>query len=310
MFRLLAILVVLCCPLLSTSLGNAEEVKALRMIIVRDKLEAQKILQQLRKGTSFSALAGRKSIGPERRLWGYSGIVRLADVQPKLRPILRKLKPGQISGVLQLGEKFVIVKVISPQIERHYEAAERAMREQQTARAIRELKAALRLEKDNVQTYLRLGMVYENAKRYEEAIPYMEKAQHYAPQATQIAILRGTVYMRAAIKHKNRTYAQKALRAYKQALQQDEGFAPAIHFGIGKVYLVALQQPEMALSHLEQAVAVSPNVPEVYRLLIQAYYDTRRYQKAWQHLRLAQSLGFEFPELRDALYKVKRQSQR
>jgi hypothetical protein len=45
-------------------------------------------------------------------------------------------------------------------------------------------------------------------------------------------------------------------------------------------------------------------MPEVHKLLIQAYYDTKRYEKAWQQLRLAQSQGFAFPDLTAALHKV------
>ena len=44
---------------------------------------------------------------------------------------------------------------------------------------------------------------------------------------------------------------------------------------------------------------------EAHRLLIQAYYDTRRYEQARQSLRRAQDLGFDFPDLRAALQKVK-----
>ena len=296
--------------LLGSRVTHAEEAKALRMITVRDKPEAQAILGQLRKGASFSALAGRHSIGPERRFWGYSGVVPLNDVQSELRSVLRKLKPGQMSDVLELNQRFVIVKVIPPEIDQHYQASERATREQNTTRAIQELTAALLLEKDNMQTLLKLATAYEAAKRYEEAIASIEQAQQYAPDITQVELLRGAIYMRAAVEQKNRTYGQKALQAYEKAKQLDERLAPAVHFGIGKVYLLVLQQPNEALSHLEKAVEVTPNVAEVYRLLIQAYYDTQRYQQALQRLRMAQGLGFEFPDLRDALHKARQQSQR
>ena len=99
--------------LLCSRPGQAQETKALRMIVTRDKQEAQQMHQQLQQGASFSALAGAKSIGAERRAWGYSGLVRLTEVQPELRPVLQKLRPGEISEVLELGKRFVIVKVIS-----------------------------------------------------------------------------------------------------------------------------------------------------------------------------------------------------
>jgi tetratricopeptide (TPR) repeat protein len=310
MHRLLIIVMLLSGVVLSTGLESAEEIRALRMIIVQDEQEAQQIHLQLRKGASFSALAGTKSIGPERQTWGYSGIVRLTDVQPDLQAVLRKLKLGQISKVLKLGHNFAIVKVISPKIEQHYAAADRAASEGKAEQAVRELEAALRLEKDNVQTHIKLGMLYDSKKNYADAIAHLEKAQSYAPESTQVGIIRGAVYSRVALESKNQTYGRKALQAYEDVLKLDERFAPAVHFGKGKVYLLALQQPEQAIVHLEKAVEVTPDVPQVYGLLIQAYYDTQRYQKAWQYLRMAQGLGIEFPKLREALHKAEKAKQR
>jgi tetratricopeptide (TPR) repeat protein len=292
--------------LLGSGLVHAQETKALRMITVRDKQEAQQIHQQLQQGASFSGLAGAKSIGPERRVWGYSGIVRISEVQAELRPVLQKLRPGEISEVLAVGKRFMIVKVISPEIERHYATADRALKEKKYPQAIQALKAALALEPDSVETHLKLGVAYDLAAQYEEAIATLEKAQSYAPRQPQIIVMLGAAHTRLAIEKKNRTHAQQAIQIYEQLLQLDQRFAPAVHFGLGKVYLVALQQPEAALTHLEQAVQITPRTPELYRLLIQAYYDTQRYQQALQQLRFAQSLGYNFPDLREALAKVKK----
>ena len=104
--------------------------------------------------------------------------------------------------------------------------------------------------------------------------------------------------------------AEKALQAYQRVLQLDGRYAPAVHFGMGKVYLVALRQPDTAIGYLEKAAESTTNVAEVHRLLIQAYYDIQRYEQAWQSLRRAQDLGFDFPDLLAALQKVKQQSQR
>ena len=89
MHRFLVTAVLFLSAWLSPSLESAEDLRTLRMIIVRDQPEARDIRQQLRKGASFSALAGAKSIGPQRRSWGYSGTFRLTDVQPALRSILQ-----------------------------------------------------------------------------------------------------------------------------------------------------------------------------------------------------------------------------
>jgi tetratricopeptide (TPR) repeat protein len=285
--------------------------RALRMIIVRDRQAAQDIRQKLQQGASFSVLAREQSIGPERRKWGYSGIVRLDDVQAELRSVLQKLQPGQISEVLSLGRRYVLVKVIPLEIPRLFETAKEALQQGQGARAIESLRTALRLEPDNVQTYMSLALAYEHEAQYEEALKQLDKAQQLAPKEVEIAILRGALATNAAIKRQDQMYAKKAIVAYQQALQLDARLAPAVNFGLGKVYLLALKQPDKALSYLETAIASSPSVPEVYGMLIQAYYDTQRYQQAWERLRQAQNLGFEFPHLLAALHKVKeQQSQR
>lgn len=296
--------------LCATGLAAAPDDRAIRLIIVADRQTAQNILQQLQQGTSFSALAHAKSIGPESSQWGYGGLVRLHEVQPGLRTALLTLTEGQVSEVLELGNQFVIVKVISPKIAQHFHAAERAERENKLPQAIQEVQAALRLEEDNIQAYIRLGLLQQNAKQFDEAMRTLEKAQKYAPQEAQVTLLLASAYTRAAVEGKQAAQAEKALQAFQRVLQLDERYAPSVHFGMGRLYLLAFKQPETALGHLEKAAQATTNVAEVHRLLIQAYYDTRRYEQAWQSLRRAQGLGFDFPELLAALHKVKRQSQR
>ena len=291
-------------------LAAALDERAIRLISVADRQTAQDILRQLQGGASFSALAHAKSLGPEAIQWGYGGMVRLHEVQPALRAALLKLKEGQVSDVLELGDQFVIVKVISPKIAQHLDASERAEQEDKLPQAIQELQAALRLEADNVPAYIKLGLLQQSAKQFDEAIRTMEKAQQYAPQEAQMVLLVASAYTHAAVEGKQVAQAEKALQALQRVLQLDERYAPSVHFGMGKIYLLALQQPDTALGHLTKAAEVPTSVAEVHRLLIQAYYDTRRYEQAWQSLRRAQDLGFDFPELLAALQKVKQHSQR
>jgi tetratricopeptide (TPR) repeat protein len=306
MYRIFFVIVLSLTHTLCSEWGYAQDRKALRMIVVQDKQEAQQIHQQLQQGASFSGLAGAKSIGAERRVWGYIGLVRTNEVQEELRPVVQKLRPGEISNVLAVGKRFVIVKAISPEIQRHFEVADRALKENKFPPAIQALKAALALEPDSIQVYLKLGYAYDQAGQYEASIAALEKAQSYGPQEPQTAIMLGATHTRLAIEKKNRTHAEEAVKYYEKALKLNARFAPAVHFGLGKVYLVGLQQPEVALQHLEQAVKITPRTPELYRLLVQAYYDTQQYQQALQHLRLAQGMGYDFPDLRQALEKVKK----
>ena len=160
-----------------------------------------------------------------------------------------------------------------------------------------------------MEAYLKLASLQHNAKKFDDAIRSFEKAQQYAPQEMQLLLLVAGAYTHAAAESHDAAQAEKALQIYQQVLQRDERYAPAVHFGMGRVYLVALRQPETAVGHLEKAAEATTNVAEAHRLLIQAYYDTRRYEQAWQSLRRAQDLGFDFPDLLAALQKVKQHSQ-
>ena len=296
-YRVLGLVYLIVCGMAAAELATAQDERAIRRIVVAERQTAEEILGQLRQGASFSALAGTRSVGVEYSQWGYSGIIHLHEVQPALRAALLKLKEGQISDVLELGGH-------------HFEAAERAEREGKLPQAIQEVQAALRLEEDDVQAYVKLASLQQNAKKFDDAIRSFEKAQQYAPQETQLMLLVAGAYTHAAVESHNAAQAEKALQMYQQVLQRDERYAPAMHFGMGKVYLVALQQAETAIGHLEKAAEATTNVAEAHRLLIQAYYDTRRYEQAWQSLRRAQDLGFDFPDLLAALQKVKQHSQR
>ena len=309
-YRMLRLVCVILCGMAVAETATAQDERTVRRIVVADRQTAQEILQQLQQGASFSALAGTRSIGSEASQWGYSGTVRLHEVQPAMRAALLNLREGQISDVLEVEGQFVILKVISPRIPRHFEAAKRAERAGKLPQAIQEIQAALRLEEDNVQAYLKLGLLQQQAKRFDLAMQSLEKARQYAPQEAQVALYIASVYTHAASESHNAAQAEKALQTFHQVLELDGRYAPAVHFGMGKVYLVALRQPETAIGYLEKAAEATTNVAEAHRLLIQAYYDTRRYEQARQSLRRAQELGFNFPDLRAALQKTRQQSKR
>jgi len=86
--------------------ASSSQVQALR-------LKAQVILGKLRGGADFAAVAAASSDGPQALSGGSLG-VRPVDGWPDLFiTATAKLKPGQISGILQSGNGFHILKVVS-----------------------------------------------------------------------------------------------------------------------------------------------------------------------------------------------------
>jgi tetratricopeptide (TPR) repeat protein len=93
--------------------GKSGEINV-QVIVVESASQAETILQQLRNGADFAMLAKQKSIDPTAAIGGYMGRLDPATLRTELRDALRKLGPGQTSGVVKSSEGYAILKVLSP----------------------------------------------------------------------------------------------------------------------------------------------------------------------------------------------------
>ncbi len=93
--------------------------------------EAEAILNKLRKGADFAGAAAASSDGPQALDGGSMGVRPLADWPDLFAQAVRNLGPGQISGILQSGRGFHILKVL----RRGYAQAPSAARRPPPARA-------------------------------------------------------------------------------------------------------------------------------------------------------------------------------
>jgi len=305
----LVVVTLLCLfTLLSTVTATTAQEMALRMIVVPQVDEAKTIREQLRQGASFCHLAKTKSILPSRNQWGFSGVVKLSDVQTQLQGILREMKPGQISDVTPLGQHYAIVKVLSPQVPQLLETGKQQMIEGKIQPAIRSARQLLKIENDNIPAHLLLSVALSESKAFEEAIKVLKQARSYAPTEAQVIMLLGSVYTKAAFETKKRAYSKSAIESFQQAMKLSEGYEPAAHLGLGHIYLNLLKQPQKAIPHLKATVDQAPQIPRAHQYLIQAYMETKNYPQAWQQMRDAQSRGFSFPKLLSQLRKTKRPS--
>jgi len=81
----------------------------LRIIAVRDKSTAEKILAELKKGGNFTALARKRSVGMRAAQGGDTGWVKPHSLPPPLRNAVDALKAGEVVGPLQKDAEFLIV---------------------------------------------------------------------------------------------------------------------------------------------------------------------------------------------------------
>src|SRR5579872_1880151 len=91
--------------------GTRGEQFPLQIIVVKTQQSAEAILEKLRSGASFEALARQYSIVPSARDDGYIGQIEISSLPAKFRTALQGLRPGQVSGLIKTDLGYVIIKV-------------------------------------------------------------------------------------------------------------------------------------------------------------------------------------------------------
>ena len=84
----------------------------LRIIVVDSADEARQILESLKKGGDFAALAKQKSTDVSAADGGYMGKVDPSTLRSELREALKGIGPGQVTRIIKLSPGFAIVKVL------------------------------------------------------------------------------------------------------------------------------------------------------------------------------------------------------
>ncbi|MGD9157511.1 MAG: SurA N-terminal domain-containing protein [Desulfobacteraceae bacterium] len=74
--------------------------------------KGEDILERLKKGEDFGDLARKFSNGPGAEEGGDLGNITLKDTHPKILEVINSLKDGEVSSLIDMGNKFLIVKLI------------------------------------------------------------------------------------------------------------------------------------------------------------------------------------------------------
>ncbi len=74
--------------------------------------KGKEILAKLKKGEDFSDLAREFSNGPGAAEGGDLGEITLTDVDPKILGVINSLKDGEVSSLIDMGNRLQIIKLI------------------------------------------------------------------------------------------------------------------------------------------------------------------------------------------------------
>ena len=110
---LVALLTVVLCTVAPTVFTQQPaSTRSFRIIVVESQDAADRVLDQLRHGENFVALAMRISIDPSAANGGLVGPVPLSDLRPQIRNVLEGLREGELSAVVRLPTGFGILKPV------------------------------------------------------------------------------------------------------------------------------------------------------------------------------------------------------
>jgi FG-GAP-like repeat/PPIC-type PPIASE domain/ASPIC and UnbV len=85
----------------------------LQIIVVSSRADAERIVSQLKTGSDFGELAKQHSTDGSASSGGYMGLIDPNDLRTELRAALKDLRPGQISGIVQISAGFAILKIVA-----------------------------------------------------------------------------------------------------------------------------------------------------------------------------------------------------
>src|SRR5580700_6304867 len=103
--------VLLATPALHSWQGNSVQVN-LQIIVLGSSNEAERLLQDIKRGADFAALAKQKSTAASAASGGYMGRLDPANLRVELRDALQGVAPDQVTGIIKFSEGYAILKVL------------------------------------------------------------------------------------------------------------------------------------------------------------------------------------------------------
>jgi tetratricopeptide (TPR) repeat protein len=101
-------------PTVVPAQSPTEKSVELRIIVVDSSSQAENVLQRLKNGEDFAAIAKESSMDPTSSDGGYMGLPDPSSLRQELRDALHGVNPGQITGVIRLPSGYALLKVLLP----------------------------------------------------------------------------------------------------------------------------------------------------------------------------------------------------
>jgi tetratricopeptide (TPR) repeat protein len=163
-------------------------------------------------------------------------------------------------------------------------------------KAISDFNKAIEINPKYATAYSNRGVAYLVGKgQYDKAISDFNKAIEINPRDADAYLNRGVAYLVGKGQY------DKAISDFNKAIDINPRDADA-YYNRGKAYLVGKGEFDRAISDYNKAIEINPKYATAYNDRGIAYFSKREYEKTWDDVHKAESLGYKVhPEFLKAL---------
>ena len=260
-----------------------EEPISFRLIAVKKLSEAEELHKRLEGGDYFWKLAMDRSLAPNANLGGYVEAASTDELRKEFVDALKKLEPGEISPIIDLGEQYAILKRERTRpSEGVWDIAEASYRELLDDAIRGDFKAArekalktLEIYPNHLSTQFALGVIERaldkelkkglaqkilgavksiQAMDHEKALNILDQVSKDAKDSPEIRIAMGSVFV-------SQRKIPEAISQFQKALMSRFGHLANLYLGAAYLQTGDFQQ---ALSHYQAAVAGDINLAQAH----------------------------------------------
>ncbi len=261
----------------------------LRILVTKDRVEAESLREQLLKGAVFFDLARDHSIDPSAPSGGFLGETSVENLDPALADVACALSPGAISAVVPLHAKYMLIQ----RLPRDFRWQAFALEEEVSAlklkgsldQAIAKYQESLAINPNFLRALVFLGVAFGEKGEKQRALAALEQAAYLFPRDPSAHYNLGIAYGAA-----RRTADEIA--SYRRALDLEPDLVPA-YLNLGAALLSA-GQTEAAGQAFEQGLQVNPLAATLYYNLGQVREQQGRTAEAREAFQLAAKIDARF----------------
>jgi tetratricopeptide (TPR) repeat protein len=290
-----------------SSTAAADDTINFRVIMVKERREAQEILEQIQKGEPFWKLAMERSLLPNALLGGYVEGAQTLELREEFVANLDRLSPGDVSPVFSSQGGFAVLKregkgpsrdAWNKAEELHRQAVAIAARGEfssagQKAQEVLSIypthqaaRCTMRIAQEVDQKLLEPALatqIFESMTMvqqgsWDKALGILEGAARSAPDIPETRIALGEIFLAQG-------QTEKAIASYEKALSSS-AWTSLANIYLGAVFL---QQGDAskAISHYQAVIAEDIGNPEAHLGLGLAYLATGASADAVAQFRIA-----------------------